>query len=143
VFGDKSLVDMCLRAPRRAEDMLGIYGMGERKYEKYGAAFFAVIDAYRADHPELAADFERRMQGDLLPAFAEKLPEVLAAIAARPDAFATRKASQNALDALAPLVPEFFGGSADLYLSWQNLLRTSTVWRLMPRVMVILWQIAT
>lgn len=52
VFGDKSLVDMCLRAPRRAEDMLGIYGMGERKYEKYGAAFFAVIDAYRADQPD-------------------------------------------------------------------------------------------
>uniref|UniRef100_UPI003FEFFAB5 DNA helicase RecQ n=1 Tax=Gemmiger formicilis TaxID=745368 RepID=UPI003FEFFAB5 len=52
VFGDKSLVDMCLRAPRRAEDMLGIYGMGERKYEKYGAAFFAVIDAYRTDHPD-------------------------------------------------------------------------------------------
>ena len=52
VFGDKSLVDMCLRAPHRAEDMLGIYGMGERKYEKYGAAFFAVIDAYRADHPD-------------------------------------------------------------------------------------------
>ena len=52
VFGDKSLVDMCLRAPRRAEDMLGIYGMGERKYEKYGASFFAVIDAYRADHPD-------------------------------------------------------------------------------------------
>lgn len=52
VFGDKSLVDMCLRAPRRAEDMLGIYGMGERKYEKYGSAFFAVIDAYRADHPD-------------------------------------------------------------------------------------------
>ena len=51
VFGDKSLVDMCLRAPRRAEDMLGIYGMGERKYEKYGAAFFSIIDAYRADHP--------------------------------------------------------------------------------------------
>lgn len=52
VFGDKSLVDMCLRAPRRAVDMLGIYGMGERKYEKYGAAFFSVIDAYRADHPD-------------------------------------------------------------------------------------------
>ncbi len=32
--------------------MLGIYGMGERKYEKYGAAFFSVIDAYRADHPD-------------------------------------------------------------------------------------------
>ncbi len=70
--------------------------------------------AYRAEHPELAAEFERRMQGDLLPAFAEKLPGVLAAIAAKPDAFATRKSSQNALDVLAPLVPEFFGGSADL-----------------------------
>ncbi|MBA4257449.1 MAG: transketolase, partial [Polaromonas sp.] len=72
------------------------------------------FEAYRSDHPELAAEFERRMAGDLLPAFADRLPEVLAAIAARPDAFATRKSSQNALDALAPLVPEFFGGSADL-----------------------------
>ncbi|UJW79243.1 transketolase [Hydrogenophaga sp. SL48] len=69
---------------------------------------------YRAVFPEKAAEFQRRMAGDLLPAFAEKLPEVLEAIAAKADAFATRKASQNALDALAPLVPEFFGGSADL-----------------------------
>jgi transketolase len=69
---------------------------------------------YRAAYPAEAAEFERRMAGDLLPAFADKLPEVLAAIAAKPDAFATRKSSQNALDALAPLVPEFFGGSADL-----------------------------
>ena len=52
VFGDKSLADMCLRAPATVEGMIGIYGMGERKYEKYGAAFFAVIDAYRADHPD-------------------------------------------------------------------------------------------
>jgi transketolase len=70
--------------------------------------------AYRAAYPAEAAEFERRMAGDLLPAFADKLPEVLSAIAAKPDAFATRKSSQNALDALAPLVPEFFGGSADL-----------------------------
>ncbi len=54
------------------------------------------------------------MAGDLLPAFAHQLPEVLAAIAANAQPHATRKASQNALDALAPLVPEFFGGSADL-----------------------------
>jgi transketolase len=72
------------------------------------------FEAYRTDHPALAAELERRMAGDLLPAFAEKLPAVLAAIAAKPDAVATRKASQNALDALAPLLPEFFGGSADL-----------------------------
>jgi transketolase len=72
------------------------------------------FEAYRAQYPLEAAEFERRMAGDLLPAFADKLPEVLEAIATKADAFATRKASQNALDVLAPLVPEFFGGSADL-----------------------------
>jgi transketolase len=54
------------------------------------------------------------MAGDLSPEFAEKLPELLAGIAANATAFATRKSSQNALDAIAPLLPEFFGGSADL-----------------------------
>jgi transketolase len=54
------------------------------------------------------------MTGDLLPGFATRLPEVLAAIAGNDKPHATRKASQNALDALAPLLPEFFGGSADL-----------------------------
>ena len=72
------------------------------------------FEAYRSAHPSLAAEFERRMAGDLLPAFASQMPELLAAIAAKPEAVATRKASQNALDVLAPLVPEFFGGSADL-----------------------------
>ena len=70
--------------------------------------------AYRAAYPKEAAEFERRMAGDLPADFTAKLPELLATIAARPDAFATRKSSQNALDALAPLLPEFFGGSADL-----------------------------
>jgi transketolase len=74
----------------------------------------AGFETYRTHYPEQAAEFERRMAGDLLPAFAHKLPEVLATIAGKADAVATRKASQNALDALAPLVPEFFGGSADL-----------------------------
>ena len=72
------------------------------------------FEAYRTAYPTEAAEFERRMTGELLPAFAAQLPEVLATIAAKADAFATRKSSQNALDALAPLVPEFFGGSADL-----------------------------
>ncbi len=72
------------------------------------------FEAYRVQYPLEAAEFERRMAGDLLPAFAQQLPAVLEAIAAKSDAFATRKASQNALDLLAPLVPEFFGGSADL-----------------------------
>jgi transketolase len=72
------------------------------------------FDAYRSEFPARAAELERRMAGDLLPAFAEQLPALLASIAAKPDAVATRKASQNALDVLAPLLPEFFGGSADL-----------------------------
>ena len=70
--------------------------------------------AYRSAFPAEASEFERRMRGELSSAFGATLPEVFAAIAAKPDAVATRKASQNALDALAPLVPEFFGGSADL-----------------------------
>jgi transketolase len=72
------------------------------------------FEAYRSRFPREAAEFERRMAGDLGEDYASGLDAALANIAARPDAFATRKASQNALDALAPLVPEFFGGSADL-----------------------------
>lgn len=72
------------------------------------------FDAYAKAFPAQAAEFKRRMAGDLLPAYAEKINAVFAEIAAKPDAFATRKSSQNALDAIAPLVPEFFGGSADL-----------------------------
>ena len=78
------------------------------------AAWRKRFEAYRVQYPAQAAELERRMAGELLPAFAEQLPVVLSAIAARPEAVATRKASQNALDLLAPLVPEFFGGSADL-----------------------------
>jgi transketolase len=72
------------------------------------------FEAYRTQYPMEAAEFERRMKGDLLPEFAAKLPELFAAIAAKADPVATRKASQNALDVLSALVPEFFGGSADL-----------------------------
>ncbi len=72
------------------------------------------FEAYRTQYPLEAAEFERRMAGDLLPDYAAKLPQLFAAVAARADAVATRKASQNALDVLSPLVPEFFGGSADL-----------------------------
>jgi transketolase len=72
------------------------------------------FEAYRTAFPALAAELERRIAGDLSPDFAAQLPALLETIAAKPDAVATRKASQNALDVLAPLLPEFFGGSADL-----------------------------
>ena len=52
VFGDKTLVDMCTKAPRQLEDMKEIYGMGERKFAKYGKQFFAAIEDYRREHPE-------------------------------------------------------------------------------------------
>ncbi|WP_299019388.1 transketolase [uncultured Tepidimonas sp.] len=72
------------------------------------------FDAYAQAYPDLAAEFTRRMRGELRGDLAERLPALLDAAAQRTDAVATRKASQLALDALAPLVPEFFGGSADL-----------------------------
>ncbi len=72
------------------------------------------FEAYRTAFADEAAEFERRMAGDLPEAYATRLPELLAAMAARPEAVATRKASQNTLDAFAPLLPELFGGSADL-----------------------------
>ena len=75
------------------------------------------FEAYRTDYPQDAAEFERRIRGDLAPDYASRLSPLFEAIAARSDAVATRKASQNALDALAPLLPEFFGGSADLTAS--------------------------
>ena len=70
--------------------------------------------AYKAAHATLAAAFERRMSGELPAGFEAKVSSLQEAFAAAPDAIATRKASQNVLDALAPQLPEIFGGSADL-----------------------------
>ncbi len=70
--------------------------------------------AYRAAHPDLAAEFERRMAGELPADWAEKTAAALADVVYRGETIATRKASQNAIQALAPLLPEFLGGSADL-----------------------------
>ena len=72
------------------------------------------FDAYRAKFPQQAAEFMRRMKGELPANWNAGLQAALESIAARTDAIATRKASQNALDVLAPLLPEFLGGSADL-----------------------------
>jgi transketolase len=69
---------------------------------------------YKNLYPQDAAEFERRMRGDLSTYYTEGLAQALAASVAKSDTVATRKASQNVLDVLAPLLPEFFGGSADL-----------------------------
>jgi transketolase len=71
--------------------------------------------AYAAAYPQLAAEFERRVRRRALPAhWEEACRQLLAAVVARGAALATRKASQNAIEALLPLLPELLGGSADL-----------------------------
>jgi transketolase len=70
--------------------------------------------AYRAAYPELAAEFERRMAGDLPADFSAKAMEYVVACQEKGDVIATRKASQNTITAYAKLLPEFLGGSADL-----------------------------
>jgi transketolase len=73
-----------------------------------------LFDGYRAQFPELAAEFERRMKGELPGKFDEVLAAAVAATVEKKETIATRKASQNAIQALAPSMPEFLGGSADL-----------------------------
>jgi transketolase len=70
--------------------------------------------AYRAEFPALAAEFERRMAGDLPEDFATKAMDYVVACQEKGDVIATRKASQNTITAYAKLLPEFLGGSADL-----------------------------
>ena len=72
------------------------------------------FEAYRSAHPALAAEHQRRSAGHLPADWPAQTARALAAAAARPEALATRRASQLALDALAPGLPELFGGSADL-----------------------------
>lgn len=69
---------------------------------------------YRAAFPKEAAEFERRMKGDLPANWAQFAAEVIAKTNEKAETIATRKASQNAINALAPALPEFLGGSADL-----------------------------
>lgn len=70
--------------------------------------------AYSAAFPELANELIRRLSGDLPEDFAEKASAYIAEVAAKGETIASRKASQNALNAFGPLLPELLGGSADL-----------------------------
>jgi transketolase len=70
--------------------------------------------AYKADNPELAAEFERRMSGELPEDWAAKSADYIAAVNAEAKSPATRQASLACIEAYSPMVPEVFGGSADL-----------------------------
>ncbi|HBC3449044.1 TPA: transketolase [Vibrio parahaemolyticus] len=78
------------------------------------AAWNEKFAAYEAAYPELAAEFKRRVNGDLPKEWEDKASQIIADLQANPANIASRKASQNALEAFGALLPEFMGGSADL-----------------------------
>jgi transketolase len=80
--------------------------------------------AYRAAHPELAAEFERRMAGQLPAGFAQTAVDAVIAAHTKAETVASRKASQLALEAFTKALPELLGGSADL--TGSNLTNTSS-----------------
>jgi len=79
---------------------------------------------YKAANPEQAAEFERRMAGDLPSNWAESADKFIAQAAEAAASIPSRKASQMSIEAYASSLPEFFGGSADLSPSnlttWSN-----------------------
>ncbi|MCL4720708.1 MAG: transketolase, partial [Gammaproteobacteria bacterium] len=85
-------------------------------------AWRELFAAYAREYPELAAEFERRMAGGLPRGWPAHADAALVSLAADTAARATRKSSEDVLNAYAPLLPELFGGSADL--TGSNLTRT-------------------
>ncbi len=70
--------------------------------------------AYAKAYPELAAEFQRRVAGELPADWAKQSQAFIEKLQANPASIASRKASQNAIEAYAHVLPEFLGGSADL-----------------------------
>jgi transketolase len=87
---------------------------GKAKGAALEASWNAKFAEYRAAYPELAAEFLRRTAGELPAGWGAHVATKLAEIDAKGETVATRKASQIAINALAPVLPEFLGGSADL-----------------------------
>ncbi len=85
-----------------------------------------VFGSYRAAHPELAAEFLRRMRGELPERWSEHADAAIQRMAEQADSPATRKASLAVLNEIAPALPELIGGSADLTGSNCTLHATST-----------------
>ncbi|MDR2636929.1 MAG: transketolase, partial [Zoogloeaceae bacterium] len=84
------------------------------------------LAAYRDAHPELAAEFERRVLRRELPAgWAQGVTQYIDACKTKAENIATRKASQNTIAAFLPTLPELFGGSADLAASNLTFVRGS------------------
>ena len=87
---------------------------GKTKGGEAEQAWNALFNDYAAAYPELAAELKRRLAGELPADFEAKADEYIASLQANAQNIASRKASQNALNAFGPLLPEILGGSADL-----------------------------
>ncbi|AEH34235.1 Transketolase [Vibrio anguillarum 775] len=83
---------------------------GQAKETDWNAKF----EAYAAAYPAEAAEFKRRVNGELPAEWEAKASQIIADLQANPANIASRKASQNALEAFGKMLPEFMGGSADL-----------------------------
>jgi len=95
-------------------------GAAERRWKK-------LFSAYESQYPGEAAEFRRRMAGELPQDFGARAEALVAEAGAKAETVATRKASQNALEALVPALPELIGGSADLAGSNLTLVKASKV----------------
>jgi len=80
----------------------------------YEEAWQQQLTGYATAHPQLSEQLERRMQGTLPDDFAENIRRLMARTQAKAASIATRKASQEAIEGIAPALPELIGGSADL-----------------------------
>ena len=96
----------------------------KRKGAASEAEWNSRFGTYRTKYPQEAKEFERRMAGQLPANFEKTVQTYLASCDSKAETIATRKASQNAIEALAPALPEFMGGSADL--TGSNLTNWST-----------------
>jgi transketolase len=81
---------------------------------KFEAEWNEKVAAYAKQHPLEAAEFSRRMKGELPSDWEGNRDAIIVGIAQKAEKIATRKASQNSLEAFGPLLPELIGGSADL-----------------------------
>ena len=104
IIGEAFEIDDEVRAAWSAQ------AAGAKQQEEWNTLFAA----YRAAYPALATEFVRRSKGDLHADFSATAQAALQAIVDKAEVIATRKSSQNAIQALAPVMPEFVGGSADL-----------------------------
>ena len=96
--------------PRELYDAWDARGHGA----KLEGAWRERFAAYAKQHPALAADFGRRIAGELPASWQAESASLVERIHAKAEAIATRKASQNAIEGLGKLLPQLVGGSADL-----------------------------